>query len=111
MRRTVPFFRPTIFHAKTGRPVSHHVHAVTGWEPVVCLPVRTVQPLRVTQDNAFFLPCFQRKHSHLKRTAIDPLQQRRVFHFVNDLFERVSSVFAFGHTTFHQLAVDIHSQT
>src|SRR5947209_563450 len=64
----------------------------------------------IAQDDSLFLSPFQRKDPHLEGIAIHPFKQRRIAASVDDPVEYLTSVFALGHPSLHELALDVHRQ-
>ena len=105
-----PLSPPRTFDADVGRPIADDRQAVAAGKTILAVAVERRQALRVAEDDALFLPALQREDPHLERAAIDPFQQRRVLHAVDDRVEDLAGVLPLGHAAFHEPAVDVHRQ-
>ncbi len=99
-----------VLDAGRKRPVADQFQVVPGGEAIGHATIEGRQPLRVTQDDAFFLPAFQREDAHLERAAVDPFEQGRVALSADDLLVHGAGIVALGHAAFHQVAVHVHGQ-
>src|SRR5262245_61610617 len=110
MRWAVPRDTLTVLDADVDRPLLHPIERMASGEAIGFLAVKTLDALRIGQDDAFFLARLQGENAHLEGSAIDPFEQGRVLLPGDDALVDIAAVVAFDHAPFHARAIDIHRQ-